>query len=327
MTPSVSVLIPTYNRARFLPDAIRSVLGQTWTDLEVIVIDDGSTDDTATAVRTIADARVHYIRQPHGGLGHALNAGLRAARGHYIARLDSDDLWLPNMLEHEVAVLEANPHLDVVYARGQGMNVNALPLANVWGVPLAFPNDALRSMLYGDSTCVITIVARRHCFDSVGLYDESLPLGEDWDMCLRLARRHRFAFLDEITARFRRHDDNITGACSRVDPYARVRVLDKAFSDPTLPVSLRTMKPVCYRNVYAAIGTVYLEQRRLLAAFTAFGHAVRSGENAFATVGYIGWLVVSWLLLSRSRPGRCLVAWLTSHVSRGRGWMAARRTA
>src|SRR5262249_29774449 len=96
--PRVSVLIPTWNRARYLPIAIESVLAQSFEDLEVIVIDDGSTDDTSGALAAIRDPRVRTIRGEHRGISRALNAGLAAARGELVARLDSDDMWLPDLL-------------------------------------------------------------------------------------------------------------------------------------------------------------------------------------------------------------------------------------
>lgn len=121
-TQRVSVILPTYNRERYLPEAIASVFAQTLHDLELIIVDDGSTDSTAALVGAIADERVRYIALPHRGLCAALNAGLRAARGEFIARLDSDDVFLPEALTTLVAALSADSGIDVVWAKGQLMN-------------------------------------------------------------------------------------------------------------------------------------------------------------------------------------------------------------
>lgn len=126
--PAVTVVIPTYDRARYLGEAIRSVLDQVFADFEVLVVDDGSADDTAGMVHAIRDARLQYLRRPHRGIGAALNAGLRGARGRYVARLDSDDVWLPAMLETLVPVLDARPEVGVAYARGQAMDQQGSPL-------------------------------------------------------------------------------------------------------------------------------------------------------------------------------------------------------
>jgi hypothetical protein len=108
-----------HDRERYVREAIDSVLGQTFGDLELIVVDDGSTDGTAAAVAAVGDPRLRYVGQPHRGIGAAMNTGLRAARGRYVARLDSDDVWLPDLLATQVAVLESRPEVDVVYGRAQ----------------------------------------------------------------------------------------------------------------------------------------------------------------------------------------------------------------
>src|SRR5262245_54352300 len=118
MTPAVSVIIATYNYGRFLAGALVSALGQTFRDLEVLVIDDGSTDDTGEAVRPyLADPRVRYHRTEHVGQSAAKDLGVRLARAPLVAFLDADDVWLPHKLERQVALFGADPGLGVVYTR------------------------------------------------------------------------------------------------------------------------------------------------------------------------------------------------------------------
>src|ERR1700733_15378431 len=107
-TPKVSVIVPTWNRVSLLGTAIESVLAQTFRDLEVVIVDDGSVDATESLVRRHqqTDERIRYVRQEHRGISAAMNAGIRESRGRYIARLDSDDQWLPDLLETEVAILD-----------------------------------------------------------------------------------------------------------------------------------------------------------------------------------------------------------------------------
>jgi glycosyltransferase involved in cell wall biosynthesis len=117
--PRITIILPTYNRERYLPEAIESILGQTFRDFELIIVDDGSTDSTPALVDAIDDDRVRYFAQPHSGLSAALNAAMRHARGEYIARLDSDDLFLPDAIATLVAGLEVRPEADLIWARAR----------------------------------------------------------------------------------------------------------------------------------------------------------------------------------------------------------------
>src|SRR5262249_10455091 len=205
-SPAVTVIVPTRNRARYLGEAVGSVLAQTLVDLGLVVVDDGSTDSTRDLVGAIGDPRLRYLYQPPSGIGAALNRGLRSARGRYVARLDSDDVWRPDMLETLVPILESRADVGVAYARGQAMDGDGHRLPNVQGIPERFPGDSLRSLLYDDGTCNVALLARRECFERAGFYDEDLVASEDWDMWLRVARHYRFAFVDKVVTDIRWHD-------------------------------------------------------------------------------------------------------------------------
>src|SRR5581483_9754891 len=112
----VSVLIPTYNRAALLPQAIASVLAQTYRDLDVLVIDDGSTDETPELLKAFADPRLRYLRLEHRGVSAALDAGWRAVESEYVARLDSDDVWQPELLAQLMPLIESDPGVTFAYA-------------------------------------------------------------------------------------------------------------------------------------------------------------------------------------------------------------------
>ena len=173
-----------------------------------------------------------------------MNCGLRAARGEYVSRLDSDDVWLPEMLQTLVEALDCRPQVGVAYARGQAMDAGGRPQPHTNGMPQRFPGDDLRSLLYEDFTCNIATLARRSCFDRAGEYDESLPANEDWDMWLRIAENNRLAFVDRVLARYRWHDGNMTGAASplfRLVLETRIRPLDKVFARADLPAAAMAM--------------------------------------------------------------------------------------
>jgi glycosyltransferase involved in cell wall biosynthesis len=291
--------------------AIESVLAQTFRDFELIVVDDGSTDGTLRALAAVSDPRLRIVRAEHRGISATMNTGMRAARGRYVARLDSDDLWLPELLATQVAALTARPDVGAVYARAQRLE-DGKPTPHVLGIAPRLPEDSLRSMLHGDFTCNITVVARRECIERAGLYDESFETSEDWDLWLRVARSCSFVFTDRMLAYFRRHSGNITNPRSprfRAALEARVRVLDKAFADRDLPAEARALESLAYRNIHTDIGLQLLGARDYRGALSAFGRAIRVGPNWLESIARIAWFVVNWEFLSKRAWGRKFVDW------------------
>lgn len=198
--PLVSVVIPTYNRARTLGRAIRSVLDQTFKDLELIVVDDGSTDSTACSVQRYQEPRLRYLRHAVNRNGSvARNSGIAASRGEYIAFLDSDDEWLPRKLELQLRRLgEVADDWAVCYTgflrirEGVASQTSRAEQEGYLGKELLY-----RHLPAFGSTGLV----ERSCFERVGRFNESLPCHQDWDMALRLARRYRIAAVPEPLAR------------------------------------------------------------------------------------------------------------------------------
>ncbi len=308
-SPRVSVILPTHNRVGFLIEAIESVLHQSFADLELIVVDDGSSDETPAAVSRIADPRVRLLRQDHRGVGAALNAGLAASRGQYIARIDDDDAWLPHLLATEVPVLDGHPAVGLVYGRCEMMTADGSPTGGSRGFPLKFPEDGFRSLLHADYTASITSVIRRACLDRVGAWDESILLSEDWDMALRIARHYPLRFVDEIVARIRVHPGNSTDRGS--PQFAtrlrhRVRVLDKAFGEPNLRPEVAALAPIAYRNLHTGAGLQYLLAGHHRHALASFGKALRTGGNPARTAARIAWCAFTWFFIGRQAWSRDL---------------------
>ncbi len=305
--PRVSVVLTTFERERYLGAAIRSALDQTSRDLELIVVDDGSTDGTPDLVLGVGDPRVRYIRQEHRGMCSALNTGVRAARAGYIAHLDSDDVWLEEMLEVETQVLDARPDVGAVYARSQGMDEGGNPLPEFRGYPERFPGRSFESMLYGDFTSSITVVARRACYERAGWWDESFTTGADWDMWMRMSRHFPFAFVDRVLARFRLHGGNVSGPGSPLfakELDGRTWVLDKAFSLPDLPPEALARKGACYANVHTEAALRWFRAGEYRRAARAFVRAVRAGPSPTFTVARIAWFALGARVLNRSALGR-----------------------
>lgn len=314
--------MPCWNRERFVADAIRSVLAQTFADFELIVVDDGSTDGTRDVVASFTDSRLRCLHRDHRGISAAMNAGLAAARGRYLARLDSDDMWLPDMLATQVAVLEAHPEAGLVYSRAECTDTHWNPLGMTWGYPLHFPGETFRSMVYNDCTCNITIVCRRECLERVGPYDETLATSEDLDMWLRVARHYPFAFTDRVLARVRLHGGSITGGISDSrdeEMERRALVFDRLFATPGLPAEIVALKGHVYSNLHTSNGLLWLGHGKIRKALGAFRRAVAVSSTPGYTLLRIGWSGLKWHVLPRLPGGRRLSAWTEKIRARMRG--------
>jgi glycosyltransferase involved in cell wall biosynthesis len=215
--PRVSVILPTRNRAAVLPRAVRSVLDQTFAELELIVVDDGSSDDTESVIAEIADPRLVYVRlDEHRGAAAARNAGIKRARGELIAFQDSDDEWLPAKLERQVALLTDHSELGAVGGR---YTIDAgLTSIQIAAPRLEAGRDYETELLEGE--CLITpvwLIQRPILFD-LGLFDERMPCLEDWDLILRLSRQVQMRAVPEIVLIKRGAGDNLGGDVSRRAP-------------------------------------------------------------------------------------------------------------
>jgi glycosyltransferase involved in cell wall biosynthesis len=214
--PRVSAAIITHNRARYLGEAIESVLGQTAPDLELIVVDDGSTDETADVVAPYLD-RIRYVRQERRGKAAARNTAVELARGELIAFCDSDDRWYPDRLERQLAALELHPHVgmvhghvDVVDADGRLLPDRTSAARELFGAAHR-PRASYASYAFDCRCLSSTILVPRTVFDVVGPYDCELGI-EDYDFYLRLVLDFEVLFLDgPPLAQYRAHDEK-TGA-------------------------------------------------------------------------------------------------------------------
>ncbi|MDZ4722204.1 MAG: glycosyltransferase [Roseiflexaceae bacterium] len=310
--PLVSVLIPTYNRANYLPEALHSVLTQSFTDVEVIIVDDGSTDDTPALLTQITDPRVRCFSQTNAGTAAARNTALRAARGKYVACLDSDDRWDAEFLAITIPPLEANPHIGVVYVRCRSMDQDGGPLARMVGVPPLFPNDMLASLLYGDHLCAIGAVTRRMLLEQVGGWEQTLVNTEDWDLWLKLAPLTQFCFIDRVLASIRVHTGRATGQASpRLKRVLndRERVLARAFARPGLTPKALAIRPIAYRNLYIDLGMRTVEAFGWRAALPYYVRAVTIAPNPIAALARLASQFIYRRLLSRSVWGVGLADW------------------
>lgn len=228
--PLISVIIPTYNRAKWLPRAIDSVLAQDDAAHELLVIDDGSTDDTAALMARYRQVR--YYQHPHKGVSAARNHGIRAAKGSWLAFLDSDDAWAPNKLSTQRAALQQNPqynvcHTDEIWYR-HGVRVNPMQKHQKSGGDLF--ERALALCLISPSSIMVhkTIISR------IGGFDEQLPACEDYDLWLRILMHDPVLYLDRpLTIKYGGHSDQLSRQHWGMDRF-RIHAIVKCLNNPAL---------------------------------------------------------------------------------------------
>jgi glycosyltransferase involved in cell wall biosynthesis len=240
-SPRVSVVVVTYNMANFLPEAIGSILRQSFPDFEIIVVDDGSTDDTHNVIRPYLP-HVRYLRQERQGVAGARNSALEMARGEYIHFLDADDALCPDSFCSQVELLDQNPHVGLVYGQAQVMD----SLGKLYGVRASRPPElgavlpsrqAFRWLLrVGNAICTSTVMIRKAAFERAGPFQaESVP-GEDWDMWMRIAAYYDLAYVPRSLAYYRIHPASLTANLTLESVQAsHLHTLNALFSRPDLP--------------------------------------------------------------------------------------------
>jgi len=205
----VSVIIPTYNRKAFLPEAIDSVLNQTYRDIEIIVVDDGSTDGTGDLLKERYGDTIRYYYKANGGCASARNAGIKISEGEYIAFLDSDDMFLPEKLEDQAAVLDSHRNVGLVYSDSYALAGKEMKLSHSIRPDknrlIALPLFMTTFLANG------SFLVRRECIEKAGYYSERLRYNEDTDFLLRIALDCNVYFSNKPTFAYRLHEGRKSG--------------------------------------------------------------------------------------------------------------------
>jgi glycosyltransferase involved in cell wall biosynthesis len=233
--PKVSVIIPTYHRAFIVRQSIDSVLQQTYRDYEIIVVDDGSTDDTREVLKSYGD-KIRYDYKANGGISSARNRGLEIAGGDYVAFLDSDDFWKPEKLQKQMTFFEANPEYGMVATRcltntvDRNFTTVSINKRRRYGKS----GWVYKDLFYRNFIRTSSVVVRRECFDQLGVFDESLPRCEEIDMWLRIAKKYPIGFINDILTVYTRRpieirQDSIKGRKNWI------RVLEKNYDQDLIP--------------------------------------------------------------------------------------------
>lgn len=273
--PRVSVIIPTYNRSAWLKEAVNSVVNQTFTNVELIIADDGSDDDTPEIVSQFSHP-VRYLRLAHSGRPAVVrNRALDASAGDLVAFLDDDDLWAPEKLEEQVALFEKHPQVDFVYC-----NARAVDAAGQLSAPLLSPSQRQPKRVFDAllASCFIypsTIMVSRKRMLAAGAFDESLPIVEDYDLWLRLAYRGRAGFVPASAVTVRRHEQGISARRKRQTAEGMIRVLMRVWRDMQLTGRQRLLLRRSLARSHTHLALFLCEAGELPEARQHFRRAVR----------------------------------------------------
>ena len=290
--PRVSVIILAYNRANWIAEAVASALGQDYQDLEVIVVDDGSTDETKKVLGSFRDERLVCVHQENAGRSRARNQAIATARGEYITFLDSDDYYLPSKVGTQVAFLDANPQFGMAYMSGFCVDDERRPLNFIYRASVTgkiYPHVAF---FQHHTITLPNVMVRRQILEQIGPFDEAMERFEDTDMWRRISKRTLIAGIDEIGCHIRTHAENRIESLdpasigSAIDYYvAKIRAEDKDIDPLVIGAGTRRLYEhygVYMRSVkgFESVATRLIDQGRMyFEPMVSIVIPVYNGEN------------------------------------------------
>jgi glycosyltransferase involved in cell wall biosynthesis len=268
--PLVSVIIPTYNSADYIEEALESVFEQTFQDFEIIVIDDGSTDGTGEILKKYGE-RVKYLFQENGGPASARNRGIRIARGEYIAFLDADDLWVSTKLEKQVSLFHQRKHLGMVTTGACSFDEKGV---------FGYSTDKRKTLMVGDIARNIflrsnigtpTVMVRKEVFDSIGFFEENIRQAEDDNMWIRITAHYDVELIDEALIKIRNHPGRMTLNKSELlkSVQTSIQLLRTKYGD-TVKKKIEKAVPIKISHVQFSIGYSHYENGNYREARKAF---------------------------------------------------------
>lgn len=279
----VSVIIPNYNHAHYVGEAIQSVLHQTYRNVEIIVVDDGSTDESQEVIASFGN-HVHYIWQENRGLSAARNRGIAAAKGAYIALLDADDMYEPTFLATLIAALHTTADASGIYCGYQFVDHNncLLPQLEARTVP---DGQLYQALVDGNFLVPESILVRRECYANVAPFDEALRACEDWDMWLTITRQYKIIGTTQVLTRHRILPGSMSTNPQRMLTN-RMAVLAKHFgSEPTDATQWVDVQRRAYGCGYLVSTVEHLQCYDLAGAYTCFQKMVYADPTLLTELG------------------------------------------
>ncbi|MBW4664430.1 MAG: glycosyltransferase family 2 protein [Chroococcus sp. CMT-3BRIN-NPC107] len=297
----VSIIIPAYNAMTYLPETIQSVLQQTFTDFEVLIVDDGSSDNITEWANALTDKRIKLISQSNLGVSNARNTAINLARAEYIAFLDADDLWQPTKLEKQVHFLDNNPNVGLVATWATLTNERGEPLSEV---EIDFKQGNIRQQIIEINLipCGSIPMVRRTCFKNTGLFDPTLCFGEDWEMWTKLAANYDFGLIKESLVYYRQHSRNSSNNYQKLLPDFD-RLIKKMFD--SVPKELQSIKAKTYGRMNLYIAWKSLENRDYQEASNFCNRAIKYYPKLQFTKNYIRLKI---LIFTKSKVDKNLYA-------------------
>jgi glycosyltransferase involved in cell wall biosynthesis len=279
LCPSVTVIIPTYNRCLFLRDAIASVIAQTYTNWELIIVDDGSTDNTVDYIRSIPDPRIRIVAMPHSGnIAMLRNTGVKHSSGKWITFLDSDDMWVPQKLEIQLAALQKDTK-QWCYGGFELMNETGAPIPIKSGTYHPFSGWIVRKIIaYEASVTTCSVMLRRSLFDEIGGFnsDAGLFCHEDYEFILRLAMQAEALAIASVLVRVREHPGRTTSTFAN-GPERTANVYKIFYKICNKDLKTLTQRQYAYHLAEAAEKNMY--RKKYFTAIKYFAKALIKGDN------------------------------------------------
>ncbi len=301
MRPLVTVVIPAHNYGRYVGDAVESALTQSYAPVEIVVVDDGSADETPQVLARFGE-RINAHRLPGRGVSEARNTGLRASSGDLIVFLDADDLLLPDGIATQVAYLERHPEVDIVHGQWYRCDV----VGGTWrldGNP-RFVGDILPRIVFGNLAAIHAVMARRRTVLEAGGFDPTFSNAADWEMWFRLAVAGcRFGFIRQPVAIYRIHRNNMSGHLD-LDTRDALHVLDKSFRASGPGRRLTHVKERAYFVCWRRHAIAYLARAQEDRALELFREAMHHDPTAVRSVDlYFRMARAIWRREARMSPG------------------------
>lgn len=294
--PIISVIVPAYNAARTILETVESVLGQTFQNFELIIIDDGSTDATAELLKEIGDSRLKVYSYENGGVAIARNRGSALARGKFISFLDADDMWTPDKLESQLAALERMPEAGVAYSWTSMADENGEPLypqKPVYFEGDVYPQLLVNNFIFSGSN----ILARREAIESVGEFDLSLKARQDWDCYARLAAMWPFVLVPRHQIFYRQSPMSMSSRINLVEEEILIAA-EKAFQ--SAPAELQYLKKQRLAGCYQHIARLCLTHTQNAEGIKRAGRSLKKAIRVSPMILFTGKtqrLMLHWLLM------------------------------
>lgn len=284
----VSVIIPTFNCSRYICGAIQSVLNQTYNDYEIIVMDDGSTDDTRKVLEQFKN-KMTYFYQKNKGVSSARNEAIKLSQGDLIAFLDCDDRWLPSKLATQVKYMIDNPDVAMIHSNVAFVTDNYVMRERLDHIVKRHKGfDIFEELYLGNFINTSTVLLRRNCLETVGLFDEELPLAQDYDLWLRIAAKFNVGYQDIVTAHYRFHDANISKntTAQTTEVLHILRKIEEIHPEMVKKIDRRKRENRHFRLNYS-LAYAYFSRYKLAMARHYFLNAWKYKKNYLSLYGYL----------------------------------------